>query len=342
MHRAPGRSRGRRRTRSTRPRYRWAWSRNTPYRPLQFSCAGVGRRCRRGRDAPRRVNGLMAARSKSPAVASKSWHFPRCVRLKMASNSPPSDMRISVTRSLPPCVPNTWAHTRRRTGWSTGRRLRVTASNTGPPVRCSQLKWRTIDACDVIEHIAIRTAASHPAESGFSTPRAVSMCTGARALDRGVEAEVDHGPQLDQPRMALEPVQELQVPPVRPVAGGLEVAGVGAGHGHGAEVVLRRPLGGGEAPPVGRRCRRASAPRPRPARSAARPSCMGENQRTSLCCRRVNSRFGVSASSRGDAVGDHRAVERDVRVPGDEGDETDGARVRAARRDHLRLLARGT
>ena len=115
-----------------------------------------------------------------------------------------------MTRSLPPWVPNTWAHTSRRTGWSTGSRFRVTASNTGPPVRWSQLKWRTIDACDVIEHIASRTASSQPVEPGFSTPRAVSMCTGASSPEPGSSRKSTVAPSSTSPGWHSNPASDVR------------------------------------------------------------------------------------------------------------------------------------
>ena len=202
-----------------------------------------------------------------------------------------------------------------------------------------------VQPVEVADHRRVRRQRAH------RQPHGVVPAGRARLLDTeggldvhrgqvarpGLELEVHRRAQLDQPGMALEPHQGAQVPAERPVTGGLEVAGVRAGQRHRRQVGARCPIGRGEAPLMGRGVRpRQHSIRVRRDRRHALLH-RGKPLHQLVLEPREHPLRGVGLVG-GDVVGHHHPGDRDVRVPGDERDESHGAGVGGARRDHLRLL----
>ena len=201
------------------------------------------------------------------------------------------------------------------------------------------MKWRTIDACDVSEHIAIRTASSQPAVPGFSTPSAVSMWTGASSPDPGLEPEVDHGAELDEPGVALEAGERRADPTGTP-----RLRWPRGSWRRG----WPRPSPRGRAPAAAR-AREAAPVRRRVGVRPARPRRRAAIGGTPVLHRREPLHQPVLEPGEqplrgvglvgGDVVGDDDTGERDVGVLRGERDQPHGARVGGAGRDHRRLLA---
>ena len=209
----------------------------------------------------------------------------------------------------------------------------MTASNTGPPVRCSQLKWRTIDACDVIEHIAIRTASSQPAESRLlDAERGLDVHRGrARPSPRRAGSRRPR-PARTRPGWHSKPASDARSHRYAPSPVACEVAGVRARHGHrrrGRAPAVRSGAGKHRRCAGGVRVRQRGSPRP--AAIGGRPVLHRREPPHELVLEPGEQPLRGVGLVGGDVVGHHDAVDRDVRVPRDERDEADGARVGAAR-----------